>query len=95
MRIHFVKNIQFTKLLKAEGRLREFNFRKLGGQQEGIFTVDVVDDRGNRILFRMQKEDTNWKIMEQALPRWIWDNEKRLHELIEDELQNPTASHFS
>ncbi len=40
MRIHFVKNIQFTKLLKAEGRLREFNFRKLGGQQEGIFTVD-------------------------------------------------------
>lgn len=95
MRIHFVKNIQFTKLLKAEGRLREFNFRKLGGQQEGIFTVDVVDDRGNRILFRMQKEDGSWKIMEQTLPRWIWDNEKRLHELIEEELQNPTASQFS
>ena len=95
MRIHFVKNIQFTKLLKAEGRLREFNFRKLGGEQEGIFTVDVVDDRGNRILFKMQKEDSAWKIMEQPLPRWIWDNEKRLHELIEDELQNPTASHFS
>ncbi|NML21105.1 hypothetical protein HHL16_09485 [Pseudoflavitalea sp. G-6-1-2] len=95
MRIHFVKNIQFTKLLKAEGRLREFNFRKLGGQQEGIFTVDVVDDRGNRILFRMQKEDGSWKIMEQTLPRWIWDNEKKLHELIEEELQNPTASQFS
>lgn len=95
MRIHFVKNIQFTKLLKAEGRLREFNFRKLGGQQEGIFTVDVVDDRGNRILFRMQKEDGSWKITEQTLPRWIWDNEKKLHELIEEELQNPTASQFS
>ena len=88
MRIQFVKNIQFTKLMKVDGRLREFNFRKLGGQNEGIFTVDVVDDRGNRILFRMKQEDSAWKIQEQPLPNWIRENEHRLHELLEEELRN-------
>jgi hypothetical protein len=55
MQIHFTKNIQFTKLLKAEGRLREFNFRKVNAPQETLFTIDVCDDRGNRIMFRMQQ----------------------------------------
>ncbi|WEK38172.1 MAG: hypothetical protein P0Y53_11760 [Candidatus Pseudobacter hemicellulosilyticus] len=88
MRIQFVKNIQFTKLLKVEGRLREFNFRKLGGENEGIFTVDVVDDRGNRILFRLKQESDGWKIMEQPLPNWIWENEKKLNEMLEEELRS-------
>lgn len=88
MRIQFVKNIQFTSLLKVNGRLREFNFRKLGGQQEGMFSVDVVDDRGNRILFRVQKVEQAWKIVEQPLPNWIWENEQRLHETIEEEMRN-------
>jgi hypothetical protein len=91
MRIQFVKNIQFTKLLKVEGRLREFNFRKLGGVNEGFFTVDVVDDRGNRILFRMQKTDGNWKLVQQPLPRWIADVETQLHEIIEEELRIANA----
>lgn len=88
MRIQFVKNIQFTKLLKVEGRLREFNFRKLGGVNEGIFTVDVVDDRGNRILFRMQKEEGGWKILPQSLPTWIMSTEAQFHAQIEEELNN-------
>ncbi|WP_126973667.1 hypothetical protein [Gynurincola endophyticus] len=86
MRIQFVKNVQFTKLLKVEGRLREFNFRKLGGENEGIFTVDVVDDRGNRILFRVQKDESlNWRIQPQQLPKWVIDTESKLHEILEDE----------
>ena len=88
MQIKFTRNIQFTRLLKAEGRLREFNFRKQNGLQEGLFTVDVVDDRGNRILFRMQKEETGWKIVQQPLPEWIWKNETNLNDLIEEELKN-------
>ena len=28
MQLTFIKNIQFTKLIKADGRLREFNFRR-------------------------------------------------------------------
>ena len=87
MRIEFVKNIQFTKLVKVDGRLREFNFRKLGGPNEGIFTVDVSDDRGNRILFRMKKEeDGNWKILPQPLPNWVVEKEAVFHDLIEEEL---------
>jgi len=87
MHIQFVKNIQFTKLLKADGRLKEFNFRKLGGIHEGIFTVDVSDDRGNRIMLRMQKEDNLWKIIPQPLPEWILRNEMDFHEAIEEEIQ--------
>ncbi len=83
----FVKNIQFTRTIKADNRLREFNFRKLGGLQEGIFTIDVVDDRGNRIMFRMQKDDNTWRIVNQPLPDWIVKNERNFHELIEEELQ--------
>lgn len=87
MHIRFIRNIQFTRLLKADGRLREFNFRKLPGQQElEVFTVDVCDNRGNRIMFRMQKEGSHWKIVPQPLPEWIWENENQLHGLIENEL---------
>ena len=84
----FVKNIQFTRTIKADNRLREFNFRKLGGLQEGIFTVDVVDDRGNRIMFRMQKDDNSWKIVDQPLPDWVIKNERVFNDLIEEELQH-------
>ena len=87
MLIQFNKNIQFTKLVKADGRLREFNFRKSNGMQGELFTVDVSDDRGNRIMFRMQKVDGAWKIMEQQLPAWIVENETGFHELIEEELR--------
>jgi hypothetical protein len=87
MKLKFEKNIQFTKTIKADYRLREFNFRKLGGEQEGIFTVDVVDDRGNRIMFRMHKEDNGWKIVNQPLPEWITKNEQVFNDLIEEELQ--------
>ena len=86
MNIQFKKNIQFTKIVKAEGRLREFNFRKLGGINEGFFTVDVVDDRGNRIMFRMQKENNQWKIVEQPLPSWVLSSENEFHGLIEESL---------
>jgi hypothetical protein len=88
MRIEFVRNIQFTRLLKVNGRLREFNFRKLGGANEGFFTVDVSDDRGNRIIFRMQKENDTWKlVMSQPLPAWVIEKEANFHELIEEELK--------
>lgn len=88
MHIQFKKNIQFTKLIKADGRLREFNFRKLGGLNEGIFTIDVSDDKGNRIMFRMQKEDSGWKIMPQPLPAWVQRCEQSFDEHIKEELSH-------
>jgi hypothetical protein len=82
-----IKNIQFSKLIKAEGRLREFNFRKSNPNGEVLFVVDVTDDRSNRIIFQMQKENDLWKIQPQLLPDWILKYESQFHELIEDELR--------
>ncbi|RYY62208.1 MAG: hypothetical protein EOO05_03620 [Chitinophagaceae bacterium] len=93
MQIHFTKVVHFTRLIKAGGRLREFNFRKLKQLDEDIFSVDTVDDRGNRILFHMYKTgNTGWSINHpQPLPAWITENEDKLREQIDMELQNPTS----
>lgn len=88
MQIQFTKNIQFTRLVKADGRLREFNFRKYRGEEgELLFSVDVVDDRGNRIIFKMKKEESGWKIVPNQLPAWVASNEKSFNDLIEEELE--------
>jgi hypothetical protein len=88
MQIHFTKVVHFTRLIKAGGRLREFNFRKLRQLEEELFSVDTVDDRGNRILFYMRKDgNSNWSITAQPLPTWVTENETKLREQIEDELQ--------
>jgi hypothetical protein len=85
MKLIFVKNIQFTRLIKADGRLREFNFRKLGGLQEGQFSIDVADERGNRLLFKMSKEDQLWKIVDgNDLPSWVVSATSILHDKIEE-----------
>jgi hypothetical protein len=88
MKIEFIKNIQFTKLVKADGQLREFNFRKISGSKEGLFSVDVSDDRGNRKMFKMQKMDNQWRIVgDDTLPDWIFKNETVFNDLIEEELK--------
>lgn len=98
MSISFVRLVQFTRLVKAEGRLREFNFRKLKNAGEEQFTVNVINDRGDRIVFSMQKEQDNWKIIPSQLPPWIMQNENMLNEAIETELRNyeePFSDHSS
>jgi hypothetical protein len=87
MKISFVKNIQFTKLIKVKGQLKEFNFRKSNGRTETQFTVDVIDERGNRIIFHMMKKDTSWQIITPELPRWVLEKETSLDEIITEELK--------
>jgi hypothetical protein len=88
MNFTFARNVHFTKLLKTADRLREFNFRLLPGNSNQLFHVDVPDDRGNRIVFKMQKlENNHWKIVDQQLPNWISENEKKLNDLIEEEVK--------
>ena len=86
MNFSFARNVHFTKLVKTFDRLREFNFRLMPGSSNNLFHVDVPDDRGNRISFRMQKDDSQWKIVDQQLPEWISGSEKRLNDLIEEEI---------
>lgn len=82
--MYTVKNLQFTKLYKVDGYLKEFNFRKSNATPQGRFSVDTVDARGNRIMFFMEKGDnTDWKITQQEeLPAWILEQETNLQEAI-------------
>jgi hypothetical protein len=83
----FTKNIQFSKLIKANGKLKEFNFLKINVQKENLFTVDVVDERDSRVFFNIKKIDNSWKIIEIPLPNWILENESSFSEIIEEELK--------
>ena len=83
--LHFTKNVHFTKLVKIADRLREFNFRRVPDATEQLFHVDVRDDRGNRIVFRLRKNQDHWQIVEQSLPQWIYSTEKILSEVITEE----------
>ena len=85
--MQFVKMIQFTRLVKAEGRLREFNFRKLKSPEAELFSVNVCTERGDRIIFNMQKKENNWRLVPGAVPPWIEQSEDNLNEVIEDELR--------
>jgi hypothetical protein len=87
MIVQFNKNIQFTKLVKADGKLKEFNFRRVNGLHEAVFTIDVSDERGNRIMLRTQKDDGHWKIQEKQVPTWIRELENQFHNIIEEELK--------
>ena len=87
MNFTFSKNISFTRLVKTSDRVREFNFRMIPNTSNSLFHVDVPDDRGNRIMFKMHKQDNQqWHVVETNLPTWIVDNEKKLNDLIEEEL---------
>jgi hypothetical protein len=74
--------------VKVNGRLREFNFRKLKSPDD-LFTVNVCNDRGDRIIFGMKKNNNNWEIQaaETKLPDWITQGEGELGYAIDDELQ--------
>lgn len=85
----FLKNIQFTHLIKINGSLKEFNFRKSNGSLKTIFTVDTLDPkdpRAGRIVFNMHDTGSEWKIMQTSLPAWIIENESQLNESIYKEL---------
>ena len=91
MRIQFTKMIQFSLLVKAGDRLREFNFRKLPSQAQypGLFSVNVCDERGNRIFFNMEKEEGEWKLIPvNPLPKWIEQGHSGLSHALDEELKD-------
>ena len=85
MQLHFTKNVHFTRLVKTADKLREFNFRKVPDAVDQLFHVDVADDRGNRIVFKLRKQEGRWKVMDEALPQWIMITENVLNDLIAEE----------
>lgn len=85
MQLHFTKNVHFTRLVKTADKLREFNFRKVPDAVDQLFHVDVADDRGNRIVFRLKRENNTWRIIDQSIPTWIVATEEILNGLIKEE----------
>lgn len=84
--MYAIKNIQFTNLYKVNGYLKEFNFRKSNASLEGTVSVDTIDERGNRIMFFMEKKDAGWSILPQELPDWIIEQEPNLDSALKAEL---------
>ncbi|HYH14549.1 MAG TPA: hypothetical protein VD794_04990 [Flavisolibacter sp.] len=80
-------NIYFSKVIKAGERQREFNFRQHTHTTTDSYAIDVPDDKGQRIAFRMDKDaNGTWKTAEQELPTWIQGVETALNEAILEHL---------
>lgn len=82
-----IKNIQFTRMYKVDGYLKEFNFRKSNATQKGKASIDTIDERGNRIMFFIEKtDDQGWKIINKDLPGWIMEKEQDINDAMQEEL---------
>lgn len=76
-------NISFSKVIKLGDRLREFNFRRIPGSDN--YSINVSDDKGQRILFNLLKtSESNWVIGGQNLPLWLQFSESVLAAAIEE-----------
>jgi hypothetical protein len=67
----FQKQVQFSKHIKAGGRIKEFNFLKLNNTQIPSYSVDVSDERGKRYVFLLINDGGEWKISGEGLPEWL------------------------
>jgi hypothetical protein len=85
MLLQFTKNVHFTRLIKIAQKLRELNFRKVPDAADQLFHIDVADDRGNRIVFKVRKDEGRWHIVNNEVPQWIAACEGTLHEVITEE----------
>ena len=75
----------FSKLIKAGGQLREFNFKLASLNDDSRYIIDVPDDKGGRISFSIYRNaDGNWRISAQLMPMWIHEAETTLGEAIEE-----------
>lgn len=82
----FIPNIHFSVLVKIEGRLKEFNFRK---RAEDTYDADTADDRGNRWQFKWKRGTEGWDIISASpsMPAWIANNRQVIEEAFNRHLQ--------
>jgi hypothetical protein len=82
----------FSKVIKVDGKLREFNFRQTHLNDHGCYTIDVLNDKGNRIIFTIYKNaDTKWKVAAQLMPMWVHNAESELAQAIEENKEKEIA----
>lgn len=79
-------NIYFTRILKVGERQREFNFRKMPGDDQPRYHVDVTDDLGARHIFSMYLDAFGkWKTAAGKVPLWVHQAEDVLGVVIDEE----------
>lgn len=90
MNNNFKKIIHFSRLIKISGRLREFNFRKNNNAGNYVFDADTADERGNRLFFRLNRDEHNeWELTSsQVLPEWITAHQEQIITELEEGVLN-------
>ena len=76
--MNFRKQIQFSRLIKAGGRLKEFNFLKIFGVKIPTYCVDVGDEQGIRYIFSLFNDGKSWRLSGEGLPEWVIQVESML-----------------
>jgi hypothetical protein len=88
-----IMSTYFSKVIKAGDRLREFNFRLLSQGADMQYHVDVPDEKGNRVIFRMSRnDDGNWKPDASILPAWIVNAEDQLNDVLREQMDTYTEN---
>ncbi|WP_346236472.1 hypothetical protein ABDK00_015345 [Niabella insulamsoli] len=89
MHTSFVKIIHFSRLVKINNRLREFNYKKNNNAGDYVFDVDTADDRGNRLFFRLSKTENEWSLSSNhPIPDWIGQHLEQLVKELEEGIQS-------
>ncbi len=82
--VPYSKNIAFTRLIKANGLFREFNFRRKQISGIPVYEVDVSDERGERHYCSLERQNGIWTIREKEVPHWIREASAVFHTVIEE-----------
>lgn len=81
-----VKNLQFTKLIKTGGRLREFNFRLHEGLNGPVYHINVPDGEGGRVYLSFHQKEGKWIWKEEkSVPGWLQDALPQVHEALTEQ----------
>ena len=83
---YIMQNIAFSRVLKMNGRVWEFNFRKLPGEPNAFHT-DFTDAKDARVQFILFLDtDGSWKIKGALVPAWILKEITALTNVIEEQV---------
>lgn len=78
---------QFTLLIHASGRLREFNFRQ---RTPELFNGNTADDRGERHYFDVVQENGDWKFKDRLMAPWLLAGEEAVVQKIVEHMRQPS-----
>jgi hypothetical protein len=86
-------SIYFSKIIKAGDRQREFNFTQVTNNPDSGYSVDVPDDRGERIYFHLFRGDNGqWTTPAEGLPQWIYGATPAFSAAIEAHMSERAAA---